>query len=547
MPAIRVIDRESRTPRRRAKLWETFGFVGVNPTELKEGKGVFYAIVRQEQIESVINDEVKSTFLNNGFEITTPIEYDSLRSVIINHLDKVITEYSDAEVIESINCSNDWAEVLEIIRITTTGRLLKIKFKSTAMAQRAINEGIIILYQKINPKHVEKEVFVRITPCYNCYQYTHKTRECPQERKTLCSFCATEGHKHNECTNTEPKCINCSGKHRTLASSCKIRRDIIKEKTKEIRARSRSRSQGRVTYAQRMTGTATSSTTTQSQSHINIESNNETKQLITKIITSVAFSHYMEALNPGSFQRNMDEMFKLNGLPQMQFPKNIVTENILEIYKDSLKENRKEGVVVQTEVETPQEGTTQVINEELMETETQKRSRESNDSTEAMEKRKKDEHVQKETIKQTTDYTLPPPISAHPRPVSPAPIPGPSGGESTTGARERTKVRESSQREQRDSSLSKSKINVREIGIVVYLRKSSRYIIDLHNQERREILRDAIIRGESKIQWRHPQATYEAIYNGIVKRFIKVEDISITKLPEKDFEKMKTKCIQPQT
>ena len=255
----------------------------------------------------------------------------------------------------------------------------------------------------------------------------------------------------------------------------------------------------------------------------------------------------MEALNPGSFQRNMDEMFKLNGLPQMQFPKNIVTENILEIFKDSLKENRKEGVVIQTEVEIPQEGTTKVINEELMETETQKRSRKSNDFTEAMEKRKKDEHVQKETTKQTTEYTLPPPISAHPRPVSPAPPPGPSGGESTAGARERTKVRESSQREQRDSSLSKSKINVREIGIVVYLRKSSRYIIDLHNQERREILRDAIIRGESKIHWRHPQATYEAIYNGIVKRFIKVEDISITKLPDKDFEKMKTKCIQPQT
>ena len=295
-----------------------------------------------------------------------------------------------------------------------------------------------------------------------------------------------------------------------------------------------------------MTGTATSSTT-QSQSHINIESNKETKQLITKIITSIAFSHYMKALNPGSFQRNMDEMFKLNGLPQIQFPKNIVTENILEIYKDSLKENRREEVVVQTEAETQKESTTQVINEESMETETQKRSRESNDFTEAIEKRKKDEHIRKETIKQTTDYTLPPPISAHPRQASPAPIPGTSGGESTSEARERTKARESSQREPRDSSLSKSKINVREIGIVIYLRKSSRYIIDLHNQERREILRDAIIRGGSKIQWRHPQVTYEAIYNDIVKRFIKVEDISITKLPGKDFEKMKTKCIQPQT
>ena len=217
-----------------------------------------------------------------------------------------------------------------------------------------------------------------------------------------------------------------------------------------------------------------SNTTTQSQSHINIESNKETKQLITKIITSIAFSHYMEALNPGSFQRNMDEMFKLNGISQVQFPKNIVTENILEIYMDSLKEHRKEEPVVQTYIETQKESITQDINEESMETGAQKRSRESNDFTEVIEKRIKDEHIQKETI---TDYTLPPPISTHYRPSSPASIPRTSGEESTSGARERTKSsnpRESFQRELRDSSLSKSKINVREIGIVIYLKKSSR-------------------------------------------------------------------------
>ena len=85
---------------------------------------------------------------------------------------------------------------------------------------------------------------------------------------------------------------------------------------------------------------------------------------------------------------------------------------------------------------------------------------------------------------------------------------------------------------------------MKDIGIVVYFKKSLRYIIDMHNQERREILRDAILRGEARIQWRHPQVPYEAIYNGIVKRIINIENISITKLPDKDFGKMKTKYIQ---
>ena len=42
----------------------------------------------------------------------------------------------------------------------------------------------------------------------------------------------------------------------------------------------------------------------------------------------------MEALSPGTFQANMDSMFKLNGIPVLKFPTNIVTENIKERVRD---------------------------------------------------------------------------------------------------------------------------------------------------------------------------------------------------------------------
>ena len=177
--------------------------IGVNPT----------AILKEEQIEQVITPEAKNTFAQNNFDVTTPIEYDTLRSVIIRHLDKVITEYSDNEVIQSINRANNWAKVEQIVRIHTSDRLLKIKFQSTNMAQQALRDGIIILNQKINPRHVEKEIFVRITPCYNCFSYQHKTQECPHGKKNLCSFCGEQGHRHTECQSTIPKCSNCSGRH----------------------------------------------------------------------------------------------------------------------------------------------------------------------------------------------------------------------------------------------------------------------------------------------------------------------------------------------
>ena len=73
MPAIKVVDRDTRSQRRRPKLWETFGFVGVNPTEHKEGKGVFYAIVKEEQVETVINDESKEVFCKITSKRTRPL------------------------------------------------------------------------------------------------------------------------------------------------------------------------------------------------------------------------------------------------------------------------------------------------------------------------------------------------------------------------------------------------------------------------------------------------------------------------------------------
>ena len=106
MPAIRVIDREPRQPRRRAKLWETFGLIGINPTDIKGGKGIYYAIIKQEHIESVINNESKQVFNQNGFDIVTPIEFDAMRSVVVRHIDKVIAEYTDEDIIESINHAN---------------------------------------------------------------------------------------------------------------------------------------------------------------------------------------------------------------------------------------------------------------------------------------------------------------------------------------------------------------------------------------------------------------------------------------------------------
>ena len=47
---------------------------------------MYYAVIKQEHIETVISDENKQVFNQNGFEIVTPVQFDAMRSVFIRHM-----------------------------------------------------------------------------------------------------------------------------------------------------------------------------------------------------------------------------------------------------------------------------------------------------------------------------------------------------------------------------------------------------------------------------------------------------------------------------
>ena len=42
--------------------------------------------------------------------------------------------------------------------------------------------------------------------------------------------------------------------------------------------------------------------------------------MISTIMSAIVYSHYVEALAPGTSQQNMKEMFKMNGLQPVNFP-----------------------------------------------------------------------------------------------------------------------------------------------------------------------------------------------------------------------------------
>ena len=210
--------------KRRGELYGLLGKYGIFPLKMHSGQRVFFPIIRESDLEEILKKEVRDYANEKGFEIKTPIEYTAMKTVVVKEIDSIIDEFTDQEIIENIERVNDWAKVVELYKFQTTAKMLKIQFETTTMATRALNNGLIILFQRVPPRRIEKEIFVRLLPCNNCYGYDHDTKSCKEAKQTLCAFCGSSGHKQSTCTSLTPKCINCGEAHRTLAAQCHIRK-----------------------------------------------------------------------------------------------------------------------------------------------------------------------------------------------------------------------------------------------------------------------------------------------------------------------------------
>ena len=81
-----------------------------------------------------------------------------------------------------------------------------------------------------------------------------------------------------------------------------------------------------------------------------ITSAEEIKNLTTIILSAVIYSQYMETIIPGSFQQNMNIIYKKNGLNPIKFPEQIPVTGMSDIYKDVLKSQlSKEAEVTERE------------------------------------------------------------------------------------------------------------------------------------------------------------------------------------------------------
>ena len=351
MKSLKVLDQRPHS-KRKGELYNVLGACGIYPGKVQVGEGVFYVLIRDEEVEEMLKEETKKKAVENGFQIFRPLDYDSMKTVVVRDVDSVMEEFTVEEIAE-------WAKVEEVVKLPTTSQILKVRFRTSSMAQKAMDKGIIVLNQSIAPWKVEREIFIKLTACNNCFAYEHYARNCLKEKKILCGYCGEEGHRQGQCKSEAPRCINCQGEHKTLAARCHVRKDLIKRR-KEVRERSKSRirenSQGGRVYGEGDQGQYQGETYAgvangnerndkqgmQSQERIRVLA--EVTDLTTTIMTAIIYSHIQEVLMPGSFQSNMDKMYEANGLTKVRFPADINIKGMEKIYGNMLnKEQDKTG------------------------------------------------------------------------------------------------------------------------------------------------------------------------------------------------------------
>lgn len=273
--------------------------------------GVVVQTTSDSDADAIFQTDVLSALEEAGFKAVMPPELRSQRSVICHGLDELAYDNTEAEIKNELEENNPWLKIQEVFKFTSS-RTIKITCTSSALAQRALEQGVLMFYLSIPPSQMRIETYIHLTVCDRCHKIeSHHTRQCPQPPEyKACSECATIGHNYRECTSKTKKCINCGQGHSCRVMKCSERKKALKEKQEIQRKAMDARTN--TTYA----GAAKQTPPTPVQNHSSVISTPiELPPYLCLVKATMA-----EAAVPGTFQDMLSKGLSMNGLPDVKLP-----------------------------------------------------------------------------------------------------------------------------------------------------------------------------------------------------------------------------------
>ena len=271
----------------------------------------------------------------------------------------------------------------------------------------------------------------------------------------------------------------------------------------------------------------------------------------------------MESICPNSFQNTIDEMFKINGLPKVNFPTNIVTSQIKSLIQDANNvTSQSQNLPSQAEVNSNVNSNVNNVNNESDEEELSlvidmdfepktKRAREAN-SPEVPKKKRENtarEMMVTEPSTSTANVTFIEKPAIAPKPqrpqaaierkcVSECVIPvveREMGGDQARGVRKEVPLPRGTPSQPRAATPQHSK----EAEITLYIKES--YDIDCLNITNRtkEIVKEALHHNGAIIKWTNESYSYEKLFVALCTNRIDLHNVNIRPLPDARIDSMR--------
>ena len=180
-----------------------------------------------------------------------------------------------------------------------------------------------------------------------------------------CSECAATGHTFRECKEkNNPKCLNCSGNHRTLAAACPIRKEKIKEIREQKRTNKKQFEAENKTYcAVTKLSRELPKIAAPEQPILSLHSDTSFKAMVILI-----HAHLANIAHPGSFGATVKKLLKINNLPNVNLPDDAPSAAIFRMTSNIAGENIN-VFTTDPEIDSESEGEVDVCGEAMEETE----------------------------------------------------------------------------------------------------------------------------------------------------------------------------------
>ncbi|ORD93408.1 hypothetical protein ECANGB1_2305 [Enterospora canceri] len=314
-----------------------------------------------EEIDKIFNTNLQRSLNDQNFNPIVPPELRAKRTIVIFNVDEYIYNQPTKEIEDELIGENSWLQdgIESIFKVPRT-KIMKICLNQTAAAKKATESGILAFHMSIPAHNIKIEEFIPILTCMRCYQLeSHPTNKCPRTKEhKVCSECANEGHTWKDCLSLEKKCLNCNGQHRTLANKCPKRKEIKEKKRNENKGKKN------LTYSQ-----ATATTTTNPINPLINTSDCFNKDTATKIMACMMHAHIQNIARPGTYNDEINKVFKLNNLPSIILPENPPSADIFSmtttIPQDNTAEETPLAATGATAKQTKTQETQNTINEDV--------------------------------------------------------------------------------------------------------------------------------------------------------------------------------------